>query len=170
MRELSNKELRVLRKALKFFNSFDFLTNYKLIAVEKELYAVSEELYEFLKCRNLQCVVGVKFGEIGKRLRLTLEGAFWLMKNEKKKVWVSNRGEMLFLYGRDIFAGSIERAGEFEENEVVFVCNKYGDILGIGRSRFKSSELLKLPEDKVAIENLVDRGAYLRHDKLYECF
>ncbi|MEM0214806.1 MAG: PUA domain-containing protein [Archaeoglobaceae archaeon] len=170
MRELGEKEFRVLRKALKFFNSFDFLTNYRLIAVEKELYAVSGELFEFLKLRNLECVAGVKVGEIGKRLRLTLEGAFWLMKNEKKKIWVNNRGEMLFLYGRDIFAGSVEKVGEFEENEVVFVCNRYGDILGIGRSRFKSSEILKLPEDRIAIENLVDRGAYLRHEKLYKSF
>lgn len=170
MRELSDKELRVLRKALKFFNSFDSLKNFKLIAVDRELFAVSPELYDLLKQKNLECVAGVKVGEVGKRLRLTLEGAFWLMKNEKKKVWVNDHGETLFLYGRDIFSGSIAKVGEFEENEVVFVCNKYGDILGIGRSRFKSSEFLKLPADRVVIENLVDRGAYLRHDKLYSSF
>lgn len=170
MRELSEKELKVLRKALKFFNSLDFLDSFRLLALEKEVFAVSPELYEFLKQKNLECTAGVKIGEIGKRLRLTLEGSFWLVKNDKRKVWVNERGEMLFLYGRDIFAGSIVKTGKFKENEVVFVCNKHGDILGIGRSRFGSEEIRKIREDRVAIENLVDRGAYLRHEKLYSSF
>ncbi|MCS7143734.1 MAG: hypothetical protein NZ879_01795 [Archaeoglobaceae archaeon] len=170
MRELSEKELKVLKNALKFFNSFDFLDNFKLIAKNKELFAVSKELYYFLRQKNIDCIAGVKVGEIGKRLRLTLEGAFWLMNNEKKKVWVNERGEMLFLYGRDIFSSSIVKVGEFEENEIVFVCNEYDDILGIGRSRFKSAEIEKMPEKRVVIENLVDRGAYLRHEKLYDSF
>ncbi|MCS7130954.1 MAG: hypothetical protein NZ872_06000 [Archaeoglobaceae archaeon] len=170
MRDLSEKELKVLKKALKFFNSFDSLRNFKLIAKNKELYAVSEELYDFLRQRKVDCIAGIKVGEVGKRLRLTLEGAFWLMKNENKKVWVNERGEMLFLYGRDIFSGSIIEVGEFEENEVVFVCNHYGDILGIGRSRFSAKEIKRLPENRVVVENLVDRGAYLRHEKLYDSF
>lgn len=170
MRELSERELKVLRKALNFYNSFDFLNNFKLLAREKELFAIAKDLHEFLRQRDLECIAGVKIGEIGKRLRLTLEGSFWLMKNEKKKVWVNERGEMLFLYGRDIFAGSLTKTGEFDENEVVFVCNEFGDILGMGRSRFKSSILKELPKEKVVIENLVDRGAYLRHEKLYESF
>ncbi|MDK2876842.1 MAG: ribosome subunit biosis protein [Archaeoglobaceae archaeon] len=170
MRELSERELKVLRKAINFYNSFDFLSNFKILAREKELFAVSKDLHEFLSQRELECIAGVKIGEIGKRLRLTLEGSFWLMKNEKKKVWVNEHGEMLFLYGRDIFAGSITKVGEFDENEVVFVCNEFGDILGIGRSRFKSSIVKELPKDRVFIENLVDRGAYIRHNKLYESF
>ncbi len=170
MRDLSEREQKVLRKALKFFNSFDILSNLRLLAREKELFVVSQELYDFMRKLELDCIAGVKIGEIGRRLRLTLEGAFWLMKNEKKKVWVNERGEMLFLYGRDIFASSVIKAGEFEENEVVFVCNSYGDIIGIGKSRFKSVDFEKLPENRVVVENLVDRGAYLRHEKLYEAF
>ena len=170
MRDLNEKEHKVLRKALKFFNSLDFLDNFKIFAVGKEVFAVSRELYEFLKERELNCIAGVKIGEISKRLRLTLEGSFWLMKNERKKVWVNEHGEMLFLYGRDIFYGSIIKAGDFDENEVVFVCNSYGDIIGLGRSRFNSSDFEKLPKNRVVIDNLVDRGAYLRHEKLYEAF
>ncbi|MCX8172325.1 MAG: hypothetical protein N3D09_01765 [Archaeoglobaceae archaeon] len=170
MRELNKKELRVLRNALKFFNSLDFFDNFRPLMKDGELYAVSEELYDFLKKKPIECIAGVKLGKIGKRLRLSLEGSFWLMKNEKRKVWVNDRGEMLFLYGRDIFSGSVIKVGEFDENEVVFVCNEYGDVLGIGRSRFKSTDIEKLPENRVFVENLVDRGAYLRHDKLYETF
>ncbi|MEG9194001.1 MAG: NIP7 N-terminal domain-related protein [Candidatus Methanoglobus sp.] len=170
MRDLTEKEHKVLRKALKFFNSLGFLENFRILAVEKDVFAVSRELYEFLKKREIKCLAGVKVGEIGKRLRLTLEGSFWLMKNEKKKVWVNEHGEMLFLYGRDIFSGSVIKAGDFEQNEIVFVCNSFGDIIGLGKSRFNSADFEKIPRDRVVIENLVDRGAYLRHEKLYEAF
>lgn len=170
MKELNEKEFKILRKALKFFNSSDFLGNFNLIVKGKEIFAVSKELYEFLKLKNLECITGVKIGEIGKRLRLTLEGSFWLMKNDNKKVWVDDHGEMLFLYGRDVFVGSVIKTGKFEENEIVFVCNKYGDILGVGKSRFSSTEIEKLPKNRVFVENLVDRGAYLRHKKLYNSF
>lgn len=169
LRDLGEKEEKTLRKALKFFNSSDFLKDKKLLVRGREVFAVSEELYEFLK-RGIDCYPGVKIGEIGKRLRITLEGSFWLMKNEKKKVWVNENGEMLFLYGRDIFAGSVTKVGEFKENEVVFVCNHYGDVLGIGRARFDSSRILEQAKDRVVVENLVDRGAYLRHEKIYEAF
>ncbi|MEM1578751.1 MAG: NIP7 N-terminal domain-related protein [Archaeoglobaceae archaeon] len=169
LRDLNEKEEKILRNALKFFNSLDFLKDKRIVARGKEIFAVSEELYELSK-KGLDCYMGVKIGEIGKRLRLTLEGSFWLMKNEKKKVWVNEKGEMLFLYGRDIFRESLVKAGEFEENEVVFVCNLYNDILGIGRTRFDSTLILKQEKNRVVVENLVDRGAYLRHERLYESF
>jgi len=50
---------------------------------------------------------------------------------------------MLFLYGRDIFAESVTRVGKFEQNEIVFVCNKFNDIIGIGKARFRSGEIPK---------------------------
>ncbi|MFN3383660.1 MAG: NIP7 N-terminal domain-related protein [Archaeoglobaceae archaeon] len=169
LRDLSEKEEKILRSALKFFNSLDFLKERKLLVKGKEVFAVSEELYEFLK-KGIDCYSGIKIGEIGKRFRLTLEGSFWLMKNEKKKVWVNERGEMLFLYGRDVFAESLIRVGVFEENEIVFVCNRYSDVLGIGRARFDANRILEQAKDRVVVENLVDRGAYLRHGNIYEAF
>ncbi|MEM2817711.1 MAG: PUA domain-containing protein, partial [Archaeoglobaceae archaeon] len=65
---------------------------------------------------------------------------------------------------------SVTKVGEFEENEIVFVCNRYGDILGIGRARFDSLKILRQAKDRVVVENLVDRGAYLRHEKIYDAF
>lgn len=169
LRDLNEREEKVLRKALKFFNSLDFLKERKIVVKGKEVFAVSKELYEFLRT-GLDCSCGVKIGEIGKRFRLTLEGSFWLMKNNKKKVWVNEKGEMLFLYGRDIFTESVIEVGEFKENEIVFVCNRYNDIIGIGRSRFDSFRIFEQERDRVVIENLVDRGAYIRHEKVYEAF
>ncbi len=169
LRDLSEKEEKVLRSALKFFKSLDFLKEKKVVVKGKEVFVVSEELYELLK-KGIDCYPGIKIGEIGKRFRLTLEGSFWLMKNEKKKVCVNEKGEMLFLYGRDVFAESLLKVGEFEENEIVFVCNRYSDVLGIGRARFDSNRILEQTKGRVVVENLVDRGAYLRHEKVYQAF
>jgi 60S ribosome subunit biogenesis protein NIP7 len=77
---------------------------------------------------------------------------------------------MLFLYGRDIFASSVIKAKEFKENEIVFVCNEDDDVLGIGKSRFDSERISFIDPDRVVIENLTDRGQYLRKKKLYSSF
>jgi len=170
-RQPNNKELKVIRKALNYFGSIDFLNEYSILIREgekKEVYAVSKEL-----CRMIELnpyYAGVKLGEVGRRFRFSLEGTFWLLKNNRNRLWVNERGEMLFLYGRDIFAGSVEKTSEFGENSIVFVCNRNNDVLGIGRSRYSSDKLASLPEDRVVVENLVDRGEYLRHQKTYLSF
>lgn len=169
LRDLNKREEKVLRNAFKFFNSLGFLEERRIVIKGKEVFVVSKELYEFLK-RGVECYAGVKIGEIGKRFRLTLEGSFWLMKNEKKKIWVNEKGEMLFLYGRDIFTESVIKVGDFEENEIIFICNRYGDVLGIGKARFDSTRILSQERDRVVVENLLDRGVYLRHERVYEAF
>jgi len=171
-RQPNNKELKIIRKALNYFGSIDFLDKYAILIREgekREVYAVSKELNGMIAELN-PYYAGVKLGEIGRRFRFSLEGTFWLLKNNRNRLWVNKRGEMLFLYGRDIFAGSVERTAEFSENSTVFVCNKHNDVLGIGRSRYSSDKLKSLPEDKVFVENLVDRGEYLRHQKTYLSF
>uniref|UniRef100_A0A7C2NA79 PUA domain-containing protein n=1 Tax=Archaeoglobus fulgidus TaxID=2234 RepID=A0A7C2NA79_ARCFL len=171
-REPNKKELKVIRKALNYFGSGGFLDDHSIIIREdgkKEVYAVSKELCKIIS-ELKPYHAGVKLGEVGKRLRFSLEGTFWLIKNSRNRVWVNERGEMLFLYGRDIFAGSVERTSEFGENSIVFVCNRHNDVLGIGRSRYSSDKLKSLPEDSVFVENLVDRGEYLRHQKTYLSF
>lgn len=162
---------KVVRSALKFFGSLNILSEIELLLKGKELYLISKDLAEFLEKKKIDCIAGIKVGEVGsERLRLTLEGTYWLVKNEKKRVFVNEKGEMLFLYGRDIFAGSVERCTEFDENEIVFVCNRFGDIIGLGRSKYPSKKLKELEKDKVFVQNLVDRGEYIRGKKIYEAY
>lgn len=176
LREPNKKELKVIKKALSYFDSKSFLEKYSVLVREvegrKELFALSKDLAEFLKKLDTDVVynAGIKVGEVGNRLRLSLEGSFWLVRKDKKKVWVNERGEMLFLYGRDIFSSSVVRAGDFGENEIVFVSNKHGDIIGIGKSRFPAEKIWDVDPDRVVIENLTDRGEYIRHVRLYESF
>ncbi len=169
-REPNQKELKRIRAALRYFGSEDFLQEYALLIKEgdkREVFAVSRDLIGRVK--NFT-TAGVKIGEIGRRFRFSLEGTFWLVKKCRKMVVTNERGEMLFLYGRDLFASSIVKAAGFGENEVVFVYNGRGDIIGIGKSRFPAEMLKEVPEDRVFVDNLVDRGEYIRHTKLYSSF
>ncbi len=173
IRKPRKKELKVMFNALKFYNSLDVISNFEVFIREinkKEVIFASRDLAKFInKLENIY-FFGIKVGEVGRRFRFSLEGAYWLVKNDKKKVWINEKGEMLFLYGRDIFKASVLKVGDFDENEIVFVCNKYGDIIGIGKSRFPSSMLNSVDENRVFVENLVDRGEYIRGNKVYDSY
>ncbi len=173
IRKPRKKELKVILNALRFYKSLDVISNFDVFVREndrKEVIFASRDLAEFINQLKNIYFFGIKVGEVGRRFRFSLEGAFWLVKNDKKKVWVNEKGEMLFLYGRDIFKASVLKVGDFDENEIVFVCNKYGDIIGIGKSRFPSNMLKFVDEDRVFVENLVDRGEYIRGNKIYDSY
>jgi len=169
------KKRKVLENAARFFGFKKLLEIYdfrikgsEVFMLDCELGKTIDELPEELQ-KKLRSA-GIKVGEAGRRYRFTLEGAFFLSKNERKRVYVDRKAEMLFLYGRDVFSSSILKTSEdVKENDIVFVCNAYGDVLGIGRAKYSSKEIGEKGE-KVAVENLVDRGEYLRKKKLYSAF
>ena len=174
IREFSYKELKILKKALKAIGAtkLDFILRIKENK-QKEIVALNKDLLKFIENhKNLNYVfVGIKMGEIGKRLRLTLEGAFLLHKKNKKKVYVNKNGEMLFLYGRDIFRESLEKVSpDIKENDIVVVCNLKEEVLGIGRTRFDCKRIMRVEKDRIVVDNLVDRGEYLRKNKLYNAY
>jgi|GEM_PF-191698 60S ribosome subunit biogenesis protein NIP7 len=191
-RKPSKKELKVILSALRAFGSTDFLKDNELLLLDivigedgsrkivdkdakgriREVYALSKDLVKFLELYKLNFVhAGLKVGEVGsRRFRFSLEGSFYLAKKDKKRVYVNEKGEMLFLYGRDVFAESVLRVtSDVEENDIVFVCNRKGDILGIGKARFDAKRM-KDAGSRVVVENLVDRGEYLRKEKTYSSY
>jgi 60S ribosome subunit biogenesis protein NIP7 len=175
-REPKGKELKVIRQALRAYDSLDFLEEHDVLIREgekKEVYALSKDLSDFIdRFRNLNVVhAGIKVGEVGKRFRFSLEGTFYLARRKRKRVYVNSKGEMLFLYGRDVFAGSVVKVTEdVRENDIVMVCNTKGDIIGIGKSRFDADRMRSVERDRVVVENLVDRGEYLRKERLYNSY
>ncbi len=172
LRRPKGKEWKVIRSALKAFGSLEFLEDHELMILEKdgkkEVYAFSKDLLKFLNMSGL-VLAGIKVGEVGRRFRFTLEGSFYLVRRDRKMVTVNERGEMLFLYGRDVFARSvIDVSEDVRENDVVFVCNLKGDRIGLGRARFDSDRMRKVEGDRVVVDNLLDRGEYLRKKKTYD--
>ncbi len=167
------KKKKVVKNAARFFGFEEKLKREEFKLKGKEVFMISRELEEVLKKIRVEdklVCAGIKVGEVGKKFRFTLEGAFFLAKKEKKKVYIDEKAEMLFLYGRDVFSSSIEKVSrDVKENDTVFVCNRFGDVIGIGRARFDVKEIARKGE-RVAVENLVDRGEYLRKEKLYASF
>ncbi len=167
------KKKKIVENAARFYGfkkelNETLLKGNELFLVAKELYNVLNDLPGGLAEKVVSA--GIKVGEVGRKFRFSLEGTFFLAKKEKKRVYVDKKAEMLFLYGRDVFSSSIKRVSEdIKENDVVFVCNLHGDVLGLGRARFNAEELMG-KGDRVAVENLLDRGEYLRKEKLYEAF
>ncbi|HID42204.1 MAG TPA: hypothetical protein EYP30_00235, partial [Archaeoglobaceae archaeon] len=151
--------------------SLNFIENYSLLVNEnREVFALSKKLADFILENKIEFLsAGLKVGEVGKRFRFSLEGSFFFAL-KKKKVYVDKTGEMLFLYGRDIFAESVRKAVKVKKRDVVFVCNTDGDIIGIGRSRFDGEDMRSVEKETVVVENLIDRGEYLRKEKLYSSF
>lgn len=86
-----------------------------------------------------------------------------LSKNSDKKIFVDKKGEWLFLCGRDLFGKSIKKANFNEEDELVLVQNENDENLGYGLivTDVKHSR----NKDKVVVENLLDRGSFLRREK-----
>jgi len=176
LRKPRRREEKVIRMALRAFGSEDFLNENVLLVKDgdvKEVYALSKDLAKFLELYRLNFVsAGIKVGEVGsRRFRFSLEGSFFLVKRVKKSVFVNGKGEMLFLYGRDIFPESIlDVTDDVEENDIVFVRNVKGDVIGIGRARFGADRIKNVERGRVVVENLVDRGEYLRKEKTYSSF
>jgi len=170
--ELTVKQKKIIEKALRAYSSENFLENHVLLVNEKrEVFALSKELGDFIAKNKIEFMnAGLKIGEVGKKFRFSLEGSFFLVKKKKKRVYVNKKGEMLFLYGRDVLAESVRKAVGVKKRDTVFVCNTYGDIIGMGKSRFSEDEMRSVEKDTVVVENLVDRGEYFRKRKLYSSF
>ena len=173
VRDLNGKEFGILKKALRFFKSADLLREYDFVIItrggKKEVYMVPEVVRKLMVSYDLQPYIpGVKIGELGRRLRITLEGGEILSKRYGgKRVLVSERGEMLFLYGRDLFGSSvIECSDDIEENDLVFVFSDTG-YLGLGKARVDSR---RMKEDRIVVDNLVDKGEYLRKVRIFDAF
>jgi 60S ribosome subunit biogenesis protein NIP7 len=171
LRKPNKKEMGIIKQALRIYaNEVDFNLLVK-DGIRKEVYAISDDLLGFINKAKLNIVcAGIKVGEVGKRFRFSLEGTFYLANKKRKRIYVNNKGEMLFLYGRDILAESVvDVTDDVRENDMVMVCNARDDIIGIGRSEFDASRIREV-EKRVVVENFVDRGEYLRKRKLYDAY
>ncbi len=126
-----------------------------LIAREgrKEVFLVSREAEKLLTHLGEVYCIGLSLGELKrKKFRLGLEGAFLIAKESKNKVIVNERGEQLSLYGRDIFINSVLKYPPLKENMKCLIVNRQEEPLALGVFR----------GGKVFVENIKDRGWYLR--------
>lgn len=120
------------------------LEEYETVMIENELYLVKKELLPFINEETKAAGLKVK------NTKLSLEFAFTLApRATRNKVKINEKGETLFLYGRDVFKKNIVK-GDLAKKGEKLVVNQQNECLGVG---YWNGEML---------ENVKDRGMFLR--------
>lgn len=102
---------------------------------------------------------GLFLGELDKReVHYSLEGAYEIGRRTRSgQVVVTDKAAQLFLYGREVLAGSVLRFDSgARRGRVAFVANARGEVLGL------AEVLQNLPGHGPVLRPLADRGWYLR--------
>lgn len=138
-------------------NFYEVMLEGKMYVLEgkrRELFLLSDEIYKYIKKieRHPFCV-GLYLGEIkGRKCTPSLQLIVNFGKFAKKKIYVKEKGEILFTMGRDILEESLlKEVGNPKEGEEVFVLNERNECLGIAR------------KEKGIYKNVLDIGWYIRH-------
>ncbi len=173
-RLLNEGEMEFLKKWFKRTFNCDLVKNIlegskkQLLVGEgerKEIFLVPKNVFSVFKqisSVRMPFFLGLFLGELTKGdFKLSLEGAYVVAKKCKKKwIIVSDKGEILFLYGRDIMRGSIIKWDpSIRKGDRVVIMNRRGEALGVGRV---VKGLKKAKNTDIVVKNLIDRGWYLR--------
>ncbi len=154
-RKIKKEELEIIEKTLKEDfdvdeSFFSFLKRKAIIVSSgrKEVFITNRKVYNVLRKIGEVYIAGLYIGEIKRKKFIpSLELAYILKKYTKKKIYVNDKSEQLFLYGRDVFKEGIIKG---RVKGKCLVLNRFGDVLGIGDS------------NNNIVKNIADRGLYLR--------
>jgi len=79
------------------------------------------------------------------------------------QIIINSKAEQLFLYGRDVWSGSILKTeGNIEKGRIAFIYNEQGLFLGLAFPLKK--EILNQGSNTV-LKNVINLGYYLRIEK-----
>jgi ribosome biogenesis protein Nip4 len=106
--------------------------------------------------------VGLYLGEERRDFQPTSALIDLLSQHSDKRVVVGSKAAWLFLCGRDILMDGVAEPGRFEHDELVFVADLQGNILGYGKivSRFDGKM-----RNKTYVKHILDKGEYLRRER-----
>ncbi|MEM4637580.1 MAG: hypothetical protein QXK76_00970 [Candidatus Woesearchaeota archaeon] len=147
----------------KFISQFDIgidLNNLKIISIGKNYYYAEEYLSEIsMRIKRdvfgLGLFLGSKEGKIFRPSPAFIDILSKMQGSEKKKIFVNEQGERLFLYGKNILMESIIVNNNLDKG-YVFVQNKNDENLGYGVFQQQGKDLI--------VKNLLDKGYYLRKE------
>ena len=160
-RALNTEEINIIKNMLSYYLSRDTIEKFKFenlyLLYDKDRYDViytTQDVLKNLKLFKSIYGAGLIFGNFKKskdkiRFTLSLEGMALISKDIVKNYAVVNRkGEILFLYGRDIFISSVL---ELKGGGRLAIFNIDREFLGIGN--YGGGKIIK---------NVIDKGWYLR--------
>jgi len=124
-----------------------------VIKLKRNFFQVNEELLDVKsKIKQEPFAIGTYLGS-GKPFHPSVALIDWMNDRTERYVMVDKKAAWLFLCGRDIFVDSVLRQN-VRRGEVI-VRNENGEALGLGR----------LTGKKVAVENIIDKGDFLRRER-----
>jgi 60S ribosome subunit biogenesis protein NIP7 len=151
MRTISSEERIIIESFLMQLQVDCKVLDGVLVAIGKRIFLVRKEVLktarEMEKKRVTPYCLGVEIGIISEDFEPSVELAGLISEYTNVKTVISEEGEKLFSYGRDVFVGNIVKGGEEGMRVVV---NERGEVLGLGRF------------DGDMLRNVVDKGFYLR--------
>ena len=159
--------MTLLNRALDRWGAFDFFKGRCIIIQENDskiVYLIPCELESIVKMEPY--IAGLAIGELKKQFMPSMAGADLFIRSGNRKsfcIVVNENAEKLVLYGRDIMGESIVEASDtLADNELVIILNSKYDVIGIGRTRYAGSSILK--SGKVTVTTIADAGYYLREE------
>lgn len=130
----------------------------KVVKIGRDFYLVDDDLRN--TCRGIKKqaeFIGTYLGT-NEKPGLYLLGL--LAAHCEKKVFVTEKGEWLFICRRDLFAAGIkDTSGKLEINDFVLVINRHGECIGYGQV------IADLSAKKTVIKRLFDIGDFLRRER-----
>jgi ribosome biogenesis protein Nip4 len=107
--------------------------------------------------------VGLYLGEEKKEFQATSALIDLLAQKNEKRVIVGSKAAWLFLCGRDILMDGVFEAGEFAHNELAFVADHNGNVLGYGTVVAPYNTKMK---NKTYVKHRLDKGEYLHRERM----
>ncbi|MFW9820611.1 MAG: hypothetical protein ACFFE5_13455 [Candidatus Thorarchaeota archaeon] len=152
-------------------NLYVFIKSKTQHIIYPQIYLLSEELKKILKKINAFYHIssgGLYFGFIKRgEFYLSLEGADYLHKrgyiSNLLQLYVNTKGEKSILYGNNILKNMlIMKTYSFKENDFILVFNDEDELIAIGSSVIEGNDIKNLKPDDLVVNNLSDKGRYLR--------
>ena len=167
----SKNERTKINRALDRWGAFEFFKD-KGLLIQKDnnkkivVCIVNDKIEELLNHLANPYSLGIAIGELRKQFVPSIAGADLFArfgKRNKSYIVVSEKAELLVLYGRDIMGESIEEASDaLDENELVILLNRSFEAIGVGRTRFDGRSLFQ--KGRVTVTTIADAGYYLREE------
>ena len=150
------------KKLISFFNMKEFIQKFtdedvgNIVKLHKSYYLVNKELTKIMnEISDEPQSVGVYLGEDEKPSLALLD---ILAKKSGRKLIVNEKGEFLFICGRDLMGKSIKSSNV--DKGLVLVQNGKDENLGYGKIVGDLSQ-----KEEIVVKNLLDRGDFLRREK-----
>ena len=130
------------------------------IKIKNNFYLLNRELNKIRrKINETPSSFSIPLGRIEKNKFIPSTSLLkWISLHSNKKIFLNKKGAWLFVCKRDVFGGSILKAGA--ESGLVLVQNENDENLGYGQIVADLSE-----KHKVVVKNLFDIGDFLRRER-----